>query len=320
MQLGNGILVEADGRKFRFDPKRVLPSEVSMISHAHSDHLPTSFKCREVVCSRITRDFLSIRCRKDVEAATDPIVKMSDAGHIPGSTMFLLRGETDILYTGDFCTRDKVHTRGARPLKCDVLITEATYGKPRYIFPDYEEVMSIVRDWLSDIVGRGGSAVLLAYPLGKSQELAMAFKDLPIAFHPSIAENNAILARHGYDIPTREFDGHLIRREPIIYVTSGYGKDVARVEGLRKHGAKTAAFSGWVLDRDFVGSARVDEAFPLSDHCGFDELTEFVRRCDPEKVFTTHGFAREFAMHIRRDLGIDAQPLVARQRTLDHFC
>jgi len=67
-------------------------------------------------------------------------------------------------------------------------------------------------------------------------------------------------------------------------------------------------------------SGRVDEAFPLSDHCGFDELMEFVRRCSPKKVFTTHGFAKELAMHIRRDLGIDAQPLVSRQRTLDHFC
>jgi putative mRNA 3-end processing factor len=63
-----------------------------------------------------------------------------------------------------------------------------------------------------------------------------------------------------------------------------------------------------------------DESFPLSDHCGYDELMGFVRKCAPEVVFTTHGFAKEFASKIRKELGIDAQPLVAKQRTLDHFC
>jgi putative mRNA 3-end processing factor len=98
------------------------------------------------------------------------------------------------------------------------------------------------------------------------------------------------------------------------------GKDAARVQSLKKHGAKTAAFSGWALDRSFMYRSGVDEAFPISDHCGFDELIEFVRRCSPQKVFTNHGFSKEFAMHVRRSLGIQAQPLVARQRTLDHFC
>ncbi len=319
IQLGNGILVEEDGHRFRFDPKRVLAGEVSAVSHAHTDHLPTSFKQREVVCSAITRDFIRLRRGKDVEMRSDPRVKVLEAGHIAGSSMFLLHGAQDVLYTGDFCTRDKHQTRAAKPHKCDVLITEATYGKAHYVFPDYDEIMSIVKDWLHDIVRRDGSAVLFAYPLGKSQELAAALKDLPLAFHPDISENNLLLRKHGFDLPAQKFEAGPPGK-PIIYVTTGYGRDMARVESLRKHGAKTAAFSGWALDKEFIRSSRVDEAFPVSDHPGFDELTEFVRRCGPEKVFTTHGFAKEFAAHVRRDLGIDAQPMVARQRTLDQFC
>lgn len=290
-----------------------------MISHAHTDHLPTSFRHNSVICSSITRDFVKVRRGKDVEICSDERVKILDAGHIAGSSMFLIKGEEDILYTGDYCTRDKHQTKAAKPHKCDVLITEATYGKPHYVFPDHDEIMSIIRDWLQDISHRGGSAVLFAYPLGKSQELAAALKDLPLAFHSNISENNLVLRKHGYDLPAKEF-GEWNRSEPMIYVTSGYGKDIARVELLRKHGAKTAAFSGWALDKEFLRSSRVDEAFPVSDHCGFDELKEFVRKCSPKKVFTTHGFAKEFASHVRRELGIDAQPMVARQRTLDHFC
>lgn len=319
IQLGNGILLEVEGCNFRFDPRRVLADETSMISHAHTDHLPTSFKQSSVVCSRITKDFIKVRRKKDVEICSHSAVRSMDAGHIAGSNMFLVKADKDVLYTGDFCTRKKHNTSGARPHKCDILITEATYGRPHYVFPDHDEMMSIVRDWLKDTLRRGGSAVLFAYPLGKSQELGAALKDMPIVFHQRIAENNLVLRRHGYDLPADQYD-HRTTKLPVVYVTSGYGSDLARVEHLRKRGAKTAAFSGWALDRAFIRSSSVDEAFPVSDHCGFDELTEFVRKCDPEMVFTTHGFAKEFALHIRKSTGIDAQPMVARQRTLDHFC
>jgi putative mRNA 3-end processing factor len=319
IQLGNGILVEADGRRYRFDPKRVVEGDVCMISHAHSDHLPSSFKSNRAICSEITADFVKARKKRAVEICRDDRVKMLDAGHIAGSSMFLLRGEEVCLYTGDFCTREKGSTRGAKPHKCDVLITEATYGRPRYVFPDHDEIFSVIRDWLEDLSRAGRSAVLYAYPLGKSQELSSALMDMPVVLHPAIAENNRILRMHGYKLPVCEL-GQGAPRPPFVYITPGYRRDAGRVDSLRRHGAKTAAFSGWALDREFISTSSVDEAFPVSDHCGFDELTEFVRRCGPSQVFTTHGFAGEFATHIRRSLGIPAQPLTARQRTLDHFC
>lgn len=319
IQLGNGILIEMNGCSFRFDPKRVLPDEISMISHAHSDHLPSSFKQMSAICSPVTRDMIKARRNKEIAICSDDRVTELEAGHIAGSRMFLVDGETSVLYTGDFCTREKEQTKAAKPRKCDILITEATYGKPQYVFPDHDEIMSIARDWLRDIVGKDGCAVLYAYPLGKSQELSAYLKDLPLVLHPAIAANNRILHKHGYDLVQKEYDGHGTK-PPFVYITSGMGKDAARVRSLKKHGAKTAAFSGWALDRGFIYQSGVDEAFPISDHCGFDELIEFVRRCSPQKVFTNHGFSKEFAMHVRRSLGIQAQPLVARQRTLDHFC
>lgn len=320
IRLGSGIELELDGTVFRFDPRRIVQGDVCMVSHAHADHLPTSFRGSSVICSDITRDFMRLRRKKEVEVCTDERVRMLEAGHIAGSRMFLVRaGGKRVLYTGDFCTREKEHTRAAKPQKCDVLIMEATYGRPQYVFPDHAEIMGVVRDWLEDVLQRGCSAVLFAYPLGKSQELSAYLKDFPLVLHPSIAENNRLLRAHGFDLPDTELD-HAARPGPFVYITSGPGVDAARVSALRRKGAKTAAFSGWALDKGFTAGWHLDEAFPVSDHCGFDELLEFVKRCDPELVFTTHGFAKEFAMHIRRALGIQAQPLVARQKTLDHFC
>jgi putative mRNA 3-end processing factor len=319
IQLGNGIQLDLDGCIFRFDPRRVMPDEVAMISHAHTDHLPTSFKQAAAVCTPVTRDFVKARRKKDIQISSDDRVRLLEAGHIAGSCMFLVNAGSKVLYTGDFCTREKESTRAAKPHKCDVLITEATYGKPRYVFPDHAEVMSTARDWLEDIMRKGGNAILYAYPLGKSQELAATLRDLPVVLHPTIAANNRILAGHGYSLPDVEFDAQHTK-PPFVYITSGMGKDLARVQSLRKHGARTAAFSGWALDGHFTYASGIDAAFPVSDHCGFDELMEFAKRCDPDYVFTTHGFAKEFAHEVRRTLGIQAQPLIARQHTLDHFC
>jgi len=319
IRLGNGIVLEADGRRFRFDPRRTVAGDLNMVSHAHSDHLPSSFRTLEVVCSDVTRDLIRSRKGKDVQQAGDAMVEPLEAGHIPGSNMFLVSGDEHVLYTGDFCTRKKAHVGPARPVRCDSLVVEATYGRPRYVFPDHREVLRSARDWLEDLLARGTSAVLFAYPLGKSQELTLAFRDLPLSLHPSIAHNNRVLSRHGYALCTDELDERG-GSGPVVYMTTGMGKDRATVERMRRGGAKTAAFSGWALDGFFGRSSTVDMGFPLSDHCGYDELLRFVEKCSPRAVYTTHGFDKAFASSVRKELGIDARPLVAKQRTMDQFC
>ncbi len=318
IQLGNGILLEDNGSRYRFDPRRVTAEDVNMISHAHTDHLPTSFRKLEAICSPESRDLIFARRKKQISIASDPNVQLLEAGHIAGSRMFLVGSDRSVLYTGDYCTREKKNTKPAKPHKCEVLITEATYGLPKYVFPEHHETMSLARDWMEDLLRENMSAILLAYPLGKSQELSAYLKDLPLVLNPTIAANNTILKKHGYDLPDTAYDPERTR-PPFVYITSGMGKDALRVEHMKKHGAKTAAFSGWALDRGFASLSSLDEAFPISDHCGYNELMEFVRKCSPSSVFTTHGFAKEFASQIRKNLGIPAVPLVARQRTLDHF-
>lgn len=319
IRLGNGIVLEEGGRRFRFDPRRTVQGDLNLVSHAHSDHIPSSFRTLEVACSAVTRDLVMMRRGKELTLARDPDVAVLDAGHIPGSSMFLVSGDRSVLYTGDFCTRKKAHLDPARPVKCDELVVEATYGRPRYVFPDHEEILGVARDWLQDLVGHGKSAVLYAYPLGKSQELSLAFRDLPLRLHPSIAESNRVLCRHGYDLCVEEMDERG-PGGPVVYITSGMGKDKERVLRMRKEGAKTAAFSGWALDRRFSCTTTIDEGFPLSDHCGYDELMWFVEKCSPQTVYTTHGFDKAFAASVRKELGIEARPLVAKQRTVDQFC
>jgi Cft2 family RNA processing exonuclease len=41
-----------------------------------------------------------------------------------------------MLYTGDFCTKEKFFSNGAQPVNVDVLVIESTFGSEEYVFPE----------------------------------------------------------------------------------------------------------------------------------------------------------------------------------------
>ncbi|HIH01572.1 TPA: hypothetical protein HA259_05810 [Thermoplasmata archaeon] len=316
--LGNGIELHMDGVTYRFDPRRVREGDVNIVSHAHSDHMPSRFGGNPVVCTPLTADLARLR-RKTVTVEGREEVSLLQAGHVPGSAMALVEGSSRVLYTGDLCTRDKNHVQPARPSRCDILIIESTYGRPGYAFPSHEETLSSIRDWLEDVFREGRPAVMFAYPIGKAQELCFDFRDLPQLQQPSIARNNEVVASHGLDLCVAPREDCL-PETPFVYVTSGMGQEKGIVERLIRRGAKGAAFSGWNMDNRFVTRSKgKHETFPLSDHCGYNELLEFVRECSPGSVYTTHGSAASLARGIRDELGIDARPLERGQKSLECY-
>jgi len=175
IRLGNGIEL-LDETKYYFDPTDIGYGGIHCLSHAHFDHLPGKVLGDEVVCSPITLRCASDRLKKGLRAIEHPSIQVLDSGHILGSSMFLVEGEKRVLYTGDLCTRDRLGMKGATPVKADVLILESTYGLPRYVFPPREESEKELRDWVEDKISSGHSVAVLAYPLGKSQEMLMLFR------------------------------------------------------------------------------------------------------------------------------------------------
>lgn len=57
----------------------------------------------------------------------------------------------------------------------------------------------------------------------------------------------------------------------------------------------------------------LDYVMPVSDHCDYNELVAAVKQCNPEKVYTFHGFASEFAKSLK-DMGFDAEPIGNEKR------
>ncbi|HJS82334.1 MAG TPA: hypothetical protein VJ742_05805, partial [Nitrososphaera sp.] len=89
-----------------------------------------------------------------------------------------------------------------------------------------------------------------------------------------------------------------------------------------KYGAVTIGFTGWAAGNRYKYMSGLDYVMPLSDHCDYAELVAAVRQCRPEKVYTFHGFAAEFAKSLK-GMGYDAEPVeragAGKNLSLDSF-
>jgi DNA ligase-1 len=66
--------------------------------------------------------------------------------------------------------------------------------------------------------------------------------------------------------------------------------------------------TGWALNPGANHRFQCDAAFPLSDHADYHDLLKYVELVQPKRVFTLHGYAREFAQDLRRR-GVEAWAL-----------
>ena len=293
--------------------------EKVFVSHAHSDHVAAH---REVILSAPTAKLMAIRVP---EARQEVILNFGEtrgfaytqeayqltllpAGHIFGSAMALLEAQGErLLYTGDFKLRRGLSAEPCEPRPADILIMETTYGRPEYCFPPTAAVLRGVVHFCREALDNEETPVLLGYSLGKSQELLCSLGDagLPLMLHGSVWKLTRIYEQFGQCFPPYE----------PYQAGSAQGKvllcppQVANSAMLRNLGrTRTAILTGWAVDPNCIYRYQCDAAFPLSDHADFSDLIALVKQVQPQKVYTLHGFAADFAQTLR-DLGYNAQAL-----------
>ncbi len=314
------------------DPHR--PRDFAFVSHAHSDHFAAHGR---ILCSEGTRHLVESRYRAAgrTEFVSAPFGKVFapgpgwtaeflPAGHIPGSAMLWLRRDTDgatLLHTGDFKTRIAPGAETNQVRRADTLVMETTFGLPRYRFPPSDEVLDRIVRWCREAIEDSEVPILMAYSLGKAQELLLSIRgrapELHFQVHESVLRMNEAVAALGFDLPPCEgFDPK--ERSPagaVVILPPSAGRSLA-VRRMRKS-VRLAMVSGWGMDPGAKFRYQCDEVFPLSDHAGYDDLLAFVSAVAPTQVHTIHGFAAEFAADLRRR-GYEAWPLaVETQMELD---
>ena len=313
--LGNGISVETPSFSVSLDPKRASRCDYTFVSHAHIDHVHLPTGKSKVVASKETTKLAKLRGYDLGQTREEaPGIELLDAGHILGSRSVLVKDR--LLYTGDLSTRDRAFLKGFKGVRCETLIIESTYGRSRYVFPETEDLVSEVNRFISYCFDNCRPVILTGYPLGKAQLISYLFNHWePIYVNESIHAMNSCHIDLGVDLKCFDkFNSSEKLRErsssgPWILISPSSGSRSPFLRSLReKYNAALATFSGWAVDSRYRFMMNVDRAFPMSDHCDYQELIDFVRRCAPSKVYTVHGFAAEFAAKLQ-SLGFDAEPL-----------
>jgi len=129
-------------------------------------------------------------------------VRMTNAGHIPGSAQIHIMSEKiKVTYTGDINTADTKLMNPANPddlRDTDVLIMEATYG--RFNHPSRESVEKEFLDKVKEVIEGGGTVLVPAFSLNRSQELLSLFASVdfpyPVYYDGMSREITEVMLQH----------------------------------------------------------------------------------------------------------------------------
>ena len=204
VERGGVYVPEAD---LWLDPRRAKGR--AFVSHAHADHYAGH---GEVLCSEGTGELVEARFRRKrgrvvvakgwgerFPVAPGYVAALYPAGHIVGSAMLWLEREADgasFLYTGDFKLRAGLSAEVCEVPRAEVVVMETTFGLPRYRFPEAEAVWERVRGFVRESHADGVLPVLMAYSLGKAQEVLCALEGngWDVVVHRAVGEMTAVCA------------------------------------------------------------------------------------------------------------------------------
>ncbi len=309
----NGIMYKTNSISVNLDPKRIVSKSINFVSHAHKDHLPTNSNNDGLILTSVeTTKIANLYdiSMKNFKESLDGF-SLIDTDHVIGSKGLLFN---DIFYTGDICIRHNNTTNISIP-QCKILITECTFGLPEFKFPKLHEIVKNVNQLISDLYSKGIPVLLLGHAFGKAQVLTKLFSHWsPIYYQHKVKQINDLCITLGMNIPSGLTDVEadkrgLLHKKPWIMIAPFMSeKNPFIIKMKSRFGAVTIGFTGWANSPRFFFGRQHDYSFPLSDHCDFNELLSVVYKTNAEKVYTIHGFTKEFSDHLNK-IGIESEPL-----------
>lgn len=262
----------------------------AIISHAHGDHAVEGHET--VYCSEGTAAL--IKSRFKYAAKTIHIVPFGEtfhiqnipfslhgAGHMLGSSQVKWQKDGLIYnYTGDYKREKDNSCEPFEVVKCDVLITEVTFGKENKVHPPAEESVAALSRY------NGLNLMLGAYNLGKSQRLTRLINDhLPeyrVVIHPKMVAYHKIYESLGFDLGKWEpYKREQFKNEKgIIYLVPP-----PVLLNFRPGAHFLRAFAtGWDEKH-----AMYDFPFFVSDHADWPSLLKTILESEAKIVYTIHG-------------------------------
>ena len=219
-------------------------------------------------------------------------VRFVPAGHVLGSAQIVLehRGET-VVVSGDYKRRADPTCAPFEPVKCDVFITEATFGLPVFRHPDTGDEIDKL---LNSLHANPTRCVLVgAYALGKAQRVIRELRDrghhAPIYIHGAMQRLCDLYVAHGVDLGELRPATEATKAEMAGHVVVAPPSALQDRWSRRLPDPITAMASGWMRVRQRAVQRGVELPLILSDHADWDELTDTIAEIAPKEIWVTHG-------------------------------
>jgi len=300
----------------------------AVITHAHADH--ARWGCKKYLATKSSEPLLRVRLGSNIDLESVAYgetvriqgakVSLHPAGHILGSAQVRIEVQGKVaLITGDYKLQADPTCDAWEPIRCDLMVTESTFGLPVFRWPETHLVIDELIAWWQENQRLGRTSLLLAYSVGKSQRVIAELlarggvaiaRD--IAVHGSLLGPNRAYREAGVELPDLPSaaalsSDHDWSRSLVI------GPPSCQSSGWihRFTDPSIAMASGWMVIRGTRRRRGVDRGFVLSDHVDWSDLLKAIQACGPEQVWVTHGFT-DVVSRFLSERGLEAQVLKTR--------
>jgi len=279
------------------DPSQ--PKARALVTHGHADHARGGHG--QVWATPETLSIMGVRygdqngCPVDYgQSVTVGEVEVSfvPAGHVLGSAQIILdHGGERVVVSGDYKRREDPTCEPFLPVKCDIFVTEATFGLPVFHHPDVGGEIDRLLARLADNPDR--CVLVGAYALGKAQRVITEARrrghHQPIFVHGALERLNNLYQEWGVDLgelrpatgaKKADMAGHIVLCPP-----GALNDRWSR----RLPDPITAMASGWMRIRQRARQRNIELPLIVSDHADWDELTATILEIAPKEVWITHG-------------------------------
>jgi len=305
--------------RFHIDP--LQPVERALITHAHADHARPGHT--EVMATAQTLALMRIRYGDNFAHTSQSIaygetvwldgvgVTFHPAGHVLGSAQILVQhGGLRMVASGDYKNVRDPTCVPFELVRCDVFITEATFGLPVFRHGDpAKEIGKLLRS-IATFPDR--AHVIGAYSIGKSQRLLALLResayDRPIYLHGALEAVTRYYVDQGIDVgDVRPVRGH--SKSDLTGAVALCPPSALRDRWVRGFSDPVTAFaSGWMRVRARARQQGATLPLVISDHADWDDLTATIAATGAPQIWVTHGqedgLVRWCELH-----GLAAQPL-----------
>ena len=292
---------------FFIDPWQ--PVAHALVTHAHGDHLRmghgrylTAEAGRHVVTARVGPVDLQTLSYGEALTHNGVTISFHPAGHVLGSAQIRLEHGGQVwVVSGDYKTGPDATCAPFEPVRCDVFVTESTFGLPVFRWAPQQDVFDGINDWWRQNAAAGRASIVYAYSFGKAQRVLSGLDPEvgPIIVHGAVATMDAAYRQSGVALPpTRsvlETSAEDLRRSLVVAPPSAQGS--AWTKRFGDHGDAFA--SGWMLLRGARRRRNVDRGFILSDHADWPGLLEAIAATGAPRVIVTHGYVDPLVRYLR---------------------